>query len=207
MPANERNLDAGMFMICLDVLGSKTKKVLATSCKAIMMPFKSKWRHLLEDLIFLPLEALGARSSAGSAETVTVKFFHAFIDDFRDPAGQANLEIKSLSVDFLGATFRMHTHFRGLRYLMYYYPISTSFFGISSISTVVFTLMYFCWRKVTQIFNTMIAIFKISAISDTNQIQSRVIQNVYCLITREGLKKVKSNKEPCTYPLPVMTLE
>ena len=41
----------------------------------------------------------------------------------------------------------MHAHFSGLRFLLYHHPVFSSFVGISSIGTLVFTLLYLFWKR------------------------------------------------------------
>ena len=48
-------------------------------------------------------------------------------------------------LDVYDSKLKIHAHFSGLRYLMYYYPIFSSFLGASLIAVVISSIMAVAW--------------------------------------------------------------
>ncbi len=127
---------------------------VSSSCSTALLRHKTAAFELLESVALAPLQLLlgaGASSSSASfdagADAVTVELFHSFVDDVRRPCARVDMEVRHAGVDFGRAVLRIHAHFTGLRALMFHHPVAASFLGIGSISTVVFTALYFFWRR------------------------------------------------------------
>jgi hypothetical protein len=71
-----------------------------------------------------------------------------FQDNVHAPVSKAILEVKSRTLGISKAWLRLHAHFRGLRYLMYHYPLTSGIVGITSISIFLFSMLLLAFSKV-----------------------------------------------------------
>ena len=109
------------------------------------MKHKSFTRELIEDVILTPFYMM---KLGDSSETVILEFYESFMDNYRRRVSDLSVSVQSKQIDIYECTLNIHAHFTGLSYLMYHHPVLSSCLGISSISTVVFTLLFFFWKKV-----------------------------------------------------------
>lgn len=136
-----------MFLVCLTFLHKQENDLLppiSTVCRSALVPQKPVVCEAVEAIILTPFYIFGVLDTS---ESVTIEFFSHFLDDHRGRASLAQLEIKSRDVDIFRATFVMHANFIGLRRVMYEHYVLSSFFGIGSIGTVIFTALLIFWKK------------------------------------------------------------
>ena len=98
---------------------------------------------------------------------LSVEFFTDFVENSAEKSSKIKIEIQNLEFDFFSAKLRIHAHFSGLRRLMYDHPVFSSFLGISSAATLVFSLLYFFWRK---IFEPSVVISANSSLNERREI-------------------------------------
>ncbi len=151
MPRTKKNLDAGMFMVCLNMRreenGHSVEKK-AEQCRAGMLRHKTAVFDLIESLFLAPFQLMSAATESDAGiEVVDVQFDDEFVDDTYRPVSGAVLEMRHAGVDFAHAALRVHAHFSGLRALMFHHPVAASFLGVGSISTLVFSTLYFFWKS------------------------------------------------------------
>ncbi len=147
MPSNVMNQNVGMFLLCLTLESAEGREVGGNGgsrCKSSIMPHRSEsWKTVWS--ILFPFK------NYGGEEIVSVEFYDKFQDDVHNPVAKAIVEIKNRHIGISKASLRLHSHFRGLRYLMYHYPVTSAVLGILFISTVLFSLLILALGKV---FNT-----------------------------------------------------
>ena len=139
-PPSPKNYDTGMIMFCGRML-DRESNVVESGCKSAMMPYKNPYLRLMESVAIGPLQLLGF---VEMNEKISVELFN----DFVGQANRIDVEMRNVDFDFYSpAHLRIHAHFTGLRALMYHHPVFSSFIGVLTCSTFVFSLLYFFWRR------------------------------------------------------------
>lgn len=135
---------ATMIMFGL-AMADEAREVVYKSERSAMPPYRTRARYLLESAVFAPLEVLQLTEYY---DEMSVVFPGDFVPNVYKPARSASVTVSSRTLDVVSAELRIHSHFTGLRYFMYHHPVLSSFLGITSIATLVFTLLFFFWTKV-----------------------------------------------------------
>ena len=133
LPANEMNKKAGMFIICLKLESANRGDTNANTCQSSVLPHRSSVSRTLRSL--LPFY------NYGGEEFLSIEFIENF------PAAKAHLEIKSRYLGISKASLRLHAHFKGLRYLMYHYPITCGVLGVTFVLIVLVSLVFLMLGK------------------------------------------------------------
>lgn len=144
VPESLVNQDLGMFMVSMSCYTRGGKEISYTARSAILH-YKSPLLRTLETVAFLPLLLFGI---AEQKQSIEVELYSAYREDSYVPTFGAVIEIQSVRIQIYNAELRVHAHFTGLRYLLYNYPISSAFIGVSSnffFLSVVVMLSYVQW--------------------------------------------------------------
>ncbi|KAF4518690.1 hypothetical protein B566_EDAN002726 [Ephemera danica] len=128
MPESPSNKNLGMFMVCIH-MRDKEGNLLAHSCRAAMLHYRSELLLTLKTLFFTPLLLLGSNEEK---QGITVELFSNYAEDAIRPATDVYLEVQSRHVEVYSAMLHIHAHFTGLRYLMFNWPVMSALVGISS---------------------------------------------------------------------------
>lgn len=150
MPESPRNLELGMFMSCLQVLsGNKAQKsdkeeIIRSSCKSSMLQYRSILLRTIETLIFVPFYVSG---HLVEKQNVYVEFFDDFTDNPLNPAKQLEFELQSRFAEIYDARLIIHAKFVGLRYFMYYYPVTSAIVGTLLNFNVLALVVLLSWLR------------------------------------------------------------
>jgi len=150
MPESPQNLDLGMFMSCLQVVSSDKatksgkEEIIRTSCKSSMIQYRSMQLRTIETLLLAPLYISG---HLVERQDVYIEFFDDFQDNSFNPATQINFEIQSRFAEVYDARLLIHARFVGIRYFMYYYPVTSAIVGIAFNFNVLVMVVLLSWLR------------------------------------------------------------
>ncbi|XP_029368699.1 seipin-like isoform X3 [Echeneis naucrates] len=153
MPESPTNQELGMFMIkttCFSRDGGRivssarsASQLLSTSSSRFsMLRYRSDLLRTLGTLLFFPAFVSGAIEQK---QILEVDLFPDYTDDPYSPSVTAVIEILSNKVQIYSSQLFVHAHFTGIRYLLFYFPVSSALVGVSSnfiFLSVVFVLSY-----------------------------------------------------------------
>lgn len=129
MPESPKNSDLGMFMSCLQMKSeSGTTAPIKSSCKSSMMNYRS---HLLRTIETVSLAPFLMSGRIVEQQTVYIEFFQDFSDNPLNPVVSADFEIKSRFAEIYDSELIIHAKFSGLRYFMFYFPMTSAVIGSS----------------------------------------------------------------------------
>jgi len=139
MPESPKNTDLGMFMSCLQMKSESASAAgpVKSSCKSSMMNFRSDLLRAMGTVSLAPFLMSGR---IVEQQTVFIEFFHDFSDNPLNPVVSADFEIKSRFAEIYDAELIIHAKFSGLRYFMFYYPLTSAVIG-SSLNLAILSLV------------------------------------------------------------------
>jgi len=134
LPTDDMNKKAGMFIICLKLENADGIEFSKeASCQSSVLPHRSSVSRTLRSL--MPFY------NYGGEEFLSVEFVENF------PAAKAHLEIKSRYLGISKASLRLHAHFKGLRYLMYHYPMTCGIVGVTFVLIFLISMVFLILGK------------------------------------------------------------
>ena len=111
-------------------------------CLSAIMEHRSLVAQTFRTLMTYPLKLLtGGREKF----VVRIDFYNNFQDNVHRPTRGASFVIQSRFLDIYESKLKIHAHFSGLRYLMYYYPVLSSCLGASLIGIVLSSVLAVTW--------------------------------------------------------------
>ncbi|XP_015593884.1 seipin [Cephus cinctus] len=128
MPESPANKELGMFMVCAQ-LRSRDGVLVEHACRPAMLHYKSTLLHMLTTLTFSPMMIFG---TSEEKQIIVLELFGNFEEDQSHPVTVIYVEIQSRHVEFYSATLMINAHLSGLRYLMFHWPVLSSFIGIGT---------------------------------------------------------------------------
>ena len=144
MPDSPKNLELGMFMSCLDLKGLEEAETLRRSCKSSMIRYKSSLLRKIETIILAPLLISG---NIVEKQTVYIEFFDDFFDDPLNPIAAADVLIKSRFAEIYNSKLMIHAKFGGIRYLMFYYPVTSALMGTTLNFSMLSIIVILSWMR------------------------------------------------------------
>lgn len=138
LPSDDINRNVGMFMTCIN-LKTFDDIEISQNCASGVLPHRTSVSRGLRSLI--PFY------NYGGSELVSIEFFDAFQDDPKAAAAKAQLQIQSRHLGVSKAWLRCHVQFKGMRYLMYHYSITSGVIGITFISIFIFSILFMLMGK------------------------------------------------------------
>uniref|UniRef100_A0A8C5E2R1 Seipin n=1 Tax=Gouania willdenowi TaxID=441366 RepID=A0A8C5E2R1_GOUWI len=141
MPDSPTNQELGMFMIKTTCFSQDGGQV-ASSSRSGMLRYQSELLRALGTMLFLPAFL---SSVAEEKQMVEVELFSEYTDDPYSPSTTAVVEILSKKIQIYSAQLQIHAHFTGLRYLLFYFPVTSTLVGVSSnfiFLSILFLLSY-----------------------------------------------------------------
>lgn len=124
-----------MFISCITLESISGETIKSDVCKSSVLPYRTDLQRNLWSII--PFSNSGA-----GEESLSIEFFNSFQDDINAPVSKAQLQIQSRYLGISKALLRIHSHFRGLRFLMYHYPIASCVVGMMFISIFLFSMLF-----------------------------------------------------------------
>ncbi|XP_053974626.1 seipin [Hylaeus volcanicus] len=128
MPESPANKELGMFMVCAQ-LRSRDGFLVKHACRSTMLHYRSTLLHALTTFTFSPMMIFGTTEEK---QNINLELFGNFEEDQSHPVTIIIIEIQSRHIEFYSANIMINAHLSGLRYLMFHWPILSSFVGIST---------------------------------------------------------------------------
>ncbi|XP_060574237.1 seipin-like isoform X2 [Ruditapes philippinarum] len=127
VPESDVNRNIGMFMIEMR-LYNKRGEVVQTSARATSVRYKSDLLRTLETFAFLPLFLFGYMHQK---QFLHVDLFPDFMDNAYNPTVGLVVEVQSKKVEVYTAVLKVFAQFSGIRYFLYYWPLTSAVIGIT----------------------------------------------------------------------------
>lgn len=140
LPETPRNIDLGVFMVCVD-MKDKENFLKSHACRSTMLRYKSTWFLKSKTLLFLPFYLLGLREEMQSLD---VEMFSRYVDT-TNPVTDIYIEIQSKVIEFYSVSLHITAHFTGLRYIIFNFPIISTLIGIGFFFTVLVVITLTLW--------------------------------------------------------------
>ncbi|XP_077678364.1 seipin isoform X3 [Eretmochelys imbricata] len=149
LPESPVNQELGMFMVVMSCY-TKGGRIISSTARSTMLHYRSGLLQTLDTLIFAGLFFVGF---AEQKQMVEVELFSDYREDSYVPTVGAVIEIQTKRIQIYGAQLRIHAHFRGLRYLLYNFPVTSAILGVASNFTflsviVLFSYLQWIWGSV-----------------------------------------------------------
>ena len=109
-----------------------------------MLHYRSKLLRIIETIGLSPFLIGGHMVEQ---QQIYIEFFDDFSDNPLNPAVAADFEIKSRYAEIYEAELMIHAKFSGLRYFMFYYPITTAFVGSSLNFAILSLVVLLSWIR------------------------------------------------------------
>lgn len=143
MPESEVNKNLGMFMSCAQLL-SRESKVSKSACRSAMMKYRSESLRTLELYFTWPGLITGY---VDEKQYVHIPLFDDYMDDPLNPAVKIHFQVMSRYAEVYSASYRIDAQFSGLRYLMFYYPVTAALVGISLNLFILAAVFVLSWYR------------------------------------------------------------
>ena len=143
MPESDNNKNLGMFMSCVQLLSTE-KIPVRNACRSSMLKYRSEIIRKLELFFAWPIILTGY---SDEKQWIHIQLLDDFLDDPIVPATSIDFQLMSRYAEVYSATFQIQAKFSGLRYLMYFYPITAGIFGISLNLSILAALFILTWYK------------------------------------------------------------
>ncbi|XP_050731539.1 seipin-like isoform X3 [Eriocheir sinensis] len=137
------SLRPGMFLLHME-MKSQGGETLRQSSRSSMLRYKSQLLHVLSTSLFAPFLLSGLQEEK---QEVTIELFSQYEEDPLVPVSEVHIELASRHVELYSAQLRIHAMFSGLRYFMFYYPLSAASVGIGICMVFLSTVVILSWYQ------------------------------------------------------------
>lgn len=149
LPESPVNQELGMFLVTISCY-TRGGRIISTSSRSVMLHYRSDLLQMLDTLVFSSVLLFGF---AEQKQLLEVELYPEYRENSYVPTTGAIIEVHSRRVQLYGASLRIHAHFSGLRYLLYNFPITCAFIGVTSNFTflsviVLFSYLQWAWGSV-----------------------------------------------------------
>ncbi|XP_059174331.1 seipin-like [Physella acuta] len=127
MPDSPANRELGMFMLSLKMI-DREGQVSLTSERSAVLKYRSLVSRLFDLFVWSPFYFFGYSEEK---QTLTVNMFTHYVDDYYHPSVGANIEVHSYKIEIYSATLNFFANFTGLKYFLYFWPITSAFLAFS----------------------------------------------------------------------------
>ncbi|XP_078591826.1 seipin-like isoform X4 [Branchiostoma floridae x Branchiostoma japonicum] len=143
MPESPVNQNQGMFLIELTFY-TVNGEISYKTARPTMLRYKSPLLQVLHTLVYSPLLVFGA---AEQKQVLSV----VLAEEFQEPAHKATVgvvvEIQTRNIEVYSAVLRVNAHFKGIRYLMFYWPVLSAVIGVGSVFSFLLVLVLLSWYR------------------------------------------------------------
>ncbi|CAH1261750.1 BSCL2 [Branchiostoma lanceolatum] len=143
MPESPVNQNQGMFLIELTFYTMKGE-VSYKSARPTMLRYKSPLLQVLHTLVYSPLLVFGV---AEQKQVLSV----VLAEEFQEPAHKQTVgvvvEIQTRNIEVYSAVLRVNAYFKGIRYLMFYWPVLSAVIGVGSVFSFLLVLVLLSWYR------------------------------------------------------------
>ncbi|KAL4237601.1 Berardinelli-Seip congenital lipodystrophy 2 (seipin) [Mactra antiquata] len=145
IPESDTNRQIGMFMIELSMY-NKHGNTVQRSARAVStsLHYKSELLRIIETLVFSPFFLFGYMNQK---QMIHVELFPDFKDNAFDRSAGLVVEIQSMKAEIYTANLRVFAQFSGIRYFLYYWPVTSAVIGISWNFMVVSFITLLSWYQ------------------------------------------------------------
>jgi len=126
LPDTPVNRNLGMFQISIQMI-ERGGKIVGESQRSTMLQYRSLPLRILEQMLLWPFYLF---NFIEQKQTLTVELFPNFVDSYYHPSIGANVQIKNNLVQLYSAKLKFMAGFTRLRYLMYYWPVTSAVCGV-----------------------------------------------------------------------------
>lgn len=144
LPESPANENIGMFMLCIR-LSDKFGYLVSSSCRSSRLKYKSRLYRIIHTLFMVPFYLTGFSSEK---QEVQLEMYTDFEDDQLHPISDIYFEMLDHDIQIYSAKIKIIANLSGLRYLMFHWPILSSFLGIGSNLLFVFFVFSMSWRHI-----------------------------------------------------------
>ena len=102
-------------------------KLLTSSSRLVMLRYRSWLLRILDTLVYSPLYLIGL---SDQSQTRNIELFKNYRENAYRPTSLITIDIDNPNLQIYEATIIFHAQFSGLKYFMYYWPITMAAFGV-----------------------------------------------------------------------------
>ncbi|XP_054580894.1 seipin isoform X2 [Eptesicus fuscus] len=143
LPESPVNQDLGMFLVTISCY-TRGGRIISTSSRSVMLHYRSDLLQMLDTLVFSSLLLFGFTEQK---QLLEVELYPEYRENSYVPTTGAIIEVHSKRVQLYGASLRIHAHFSGLRYLLYNFPVTCAFIGVTSNFTFLSVIVLFGYMQ------------------------------------------------------------
>jgi len=147
LPESDVNWSQGMFMIRIKLFDDNNR-IAMNVAKPSIIRYKSPLTRIINTLFYWPLLVVGVMDEY---QTISVTLIEDFVEGSYlnvGPVTYARIEIEARNIQISPPTvLRISARLTGLRYYMYYWPITSASFGTSTIAFFIYLLIFISHAK------------------------------------------------------------
>ncbi|KAG9321513.1 hypothetical protein KVV02_001946 [Mortierella alpina] len=139
VPASERNVEIGNFMVVVTLLRADGKVVRSSSRPAILTYQSTPLKLMRTAWKAVPLVLEWSKED----QVIKVPLIENFVEDSFNPVTSALVSISTPELQVYRSTIHIDAHFQGLRYFMYYWKVPTAlvFMGVFVFWEIIFSII------------------------------------------------------------------
>ncbi|KAF9571322.1 Berardinelli-Seip congenital lipodystrophy 2 (seipin) [Mortierella alpina] len=139
VPASERNVEIGNFMVVVTLLRADGKVVRSSSRPAILTYQSTPLKLMRTAWKAVPLVLEWSKED----QVIKVPLIENFVEDSLNPVTSALVSISTPELQVYRSTIHIDAHFQGLRYFMYYWKFTTAlvFMGVFVFWEIIFSII------------------------------------------------------------------
>lgn len=145
LPESTVNQELGVFMLLIQFY-SKDGEVVRSSARPALLHYKSGLYQTIETLVFLPSLLIGASEQK---QTLSVELISDYVEDSYRPARGVFIQVQSRKIQIYSARMQIHAKFYGLRYLLFYWPVTSAVCGVLANMTFLMLLALMSWHRLS----------------------------------------------------------
>ncbi|GFN73696.1 seipin [Plakobranchus ocellatus] len=128
VPESPRNRNLGMFLVAVNMFDI-SGVVSYTAERSTMLRYNSIITRVIDLIGWLPLYFFGFKENK---QFISVLMFPHLVDNYYHPSVGATVEIRSHEVEIYSCILTLSAKFSGLKYYLYYWPITSAMFAFWS---------------------------------------------------------------------------
>ncbi|KAF9273854.1 hypothetical protein BGZ68_001145, partial [Mortierella alpina] len=139
VPASERNVEIGNFMVVVTLLRADGRIVRSSSRPAILTYHSTPLKLMRTAWKAVPLVLEWSKED----QVIKVPLIENFVEDSSNPVTSALVSISTPELQVYRSTIHIDAHFQGLRYFMYYWKVTTAlvFMGVFVFWEIIFSII------------------------------------------------------------------
>ncbi|XP_054758268.2 seipin-like [Lytechinus pictus] len=143
MPQSPVNEDLGVFMVKIETF-SKSDEITSKSSRPAMIRYRSPFLKMINVVCLAPFYLTGY---AEEKQNLQVSLMDDFIDNAYKPTIKIGLEVRAKKIELYAVVLKVHAQFTGLRYLMFYWPVSSALVSVIANFCFLTVLSMMMWQQ------------------------------------------------------------